>query len=90
LLFDQEPIKNLASKYNKTPGQIALRWAIQRGTIVMPKSERVERLKENMQIFDFRLTPDEMVQVSQLNKNQRNLDVSLRTKHCGGWSPIFD
>lgn len=37
-----------AKKYNKTPGQVALRWAVQRGTCVMPKTEKVERLQENM------------------------------------------
>ena len=42
-----------AKKYNKTAGQVALRWAIQRGTVVMPKTEKVERLGENVNIFDF-------------------------------------
>jgi len=42
-----------AKKYNKTAAQIALRWAIQRGTIVMPKTDKVDRLDENFALFDF-------------------------------------
>ncbi len=42
-----------AKKYNKTAGQVALRWALQRGTVIMPKTEKVERLDENLNIFDF-------------------------------------
>lgn len=55
-ILEREEITSLAKKYGKTAGQIALRWAIQRGTCVMPKTEKVERLAENLAIFDFSLT----------------------------------
>lgn len=58
--MDKPELLEPAKKYGKTAGQVALRWAIQRGTIVMPKTEKVERLKENINVFDFKLTSAEM------------------------------
>ena len=49
-----------AKKYRKTPAQITLRWAIQRGTVVIPKTTKPERLVENISLFDFSLTAEEM------------------------------
>ncbi|CAL8075161.1 unnamed protein product [Calicophoron daubneyi] len=71
-LFTEPWVTAIAEKYNKTPAQVLLRWLVQRKIIVIPKSVRLARMKENAQIFDFNLTPDEMciMQTSGLNKRQ--------------------
>lgn len=80
-----------AKKYNKTAGQIALRWAIQRGTVVMPKTEKVERLAENMDIFNFTLSDVEMKSISSLNKNERYLDPAVFCeKYFNTFIPLYD
>lgn len=62
---------DLGKKYNKTPAQILLRWAIERNTVVIPKSVRKERIKENSEIFDFKLESEEIEGMNKLNKNSR-------------------
>ena len=65
--FEDEMLKRIATKYNKSVGQVILRWDIQRGAIVIPKSTHVERIKENIDIFDFELNEEEMKQISSLD-----------------------
>ena len=65
--FEDEMLKEIAEKHNKTVGQVILRWNIQRGVIVIPKSTHVERIKENIDIFDFELNEEEMKQISSLD-----------------------
>ena len=65
--FEDEMLKRIAAKYNKSVGQVILRWNIQRGVIVIPKSTHVERIKENIDIFDFELNEEEMKQISSLD-----------------------
>lgn len=65
--FEDEMLKRIAAKYNKSVGQVILRWDIQRGAIVIPKSTHVERIKENIDIFDFELNEEEMKQISSLD-----------------------
>lgn len=64
-------ILKLASKYNKSAAQIVLRWNLERGVIVIPKSVHRERLAENIDILDFELTNNEIEAISNLNKNLR-------------------
>jgi D-xylose reductase len=90
LIFEQEPIKQAAAKYNKSPAQISLRWALQRGTIIMPKSERVERLQENMELFDFSLTDAEMKAITKLDRNCRFLDPAVFTDAANCFQPIYE
>lgn len=59
----------IATKYHKTVAQVALRWLIQRGIIVIPKSAHRERMEENINIFDFRLTKEEMDKIATLNQH---------------------
>lgn len=59
-MFDLPAVKAAADAHGKTPAQVALRFLIQNGIAVIPKSIRVERIRENMDIFDFELTADEM------------------------------
>ena len=70
-LFKEPIIKKLAKKYKKTPAQILLNWAISRGTITIPKSVHLERVSENINIFDFETTKEEIEQISSLNRNLR-------------------
>lgn len=60
-----------AKRLGKTPAQVVLRWAVQRGTAIVPKSVHPQRLAENLAIFDFELSSDEMQAISNLNRNRR-------------------
>jgi D-xylose reductase len=70
-LLEHPSIDGIAQSHNRTPAQVLLRWGVQRGTSVVPKTSHVERLKENLSIFDFALTDDEMLAISGLNRNRR-------------------
>lgn len=63
-------IKKIAEKYNKTPTQIALRHHIERGIVVIPKSIHKERMKENLNIFDFKLSLDDMEEIRKIDENK--------------------
>ena len=66
--FNNEVLKEIAEKHNKSIGQVMLRWNVQRGVVVIPKSTHIERIKENMGIWDFTLSEEEMHQISSLDK----------------------
>lgn len=70
-VLNQKIITQCAQQYNKTPAQIVLRWGVQRGCSVITKTTKVERLKENLDVFDFELTDKEMAAISGLNINRR-------------------
>ena len=70
-VLTQQPVREAAERHGRTPAQIVLRWGVQRGTAVIPKTSRVERLRENLAIFDFELSSDEMDAISSLNRNRR-------------------
>lgn len=73
-LFSNELILGLAEKYKKTIAQIILRWHVQRGIIPIPKSSNEGRIKENLSIFDFELSNDDMSIIDSLNEGD---DVSV-------------
>lgn len=73
-LMNDPVITSLAEKYNKNAGQIILRFENQEGVIVFPKSVKEERIKSNMEIFDFRLTDAEMDSIRALDKGKGNHD----------------
>ena len=60
----------IAGKYNKTPSQIALRHAVQRGIVVIPKSVDKTRMRENIDVFDFALTAEDMARIKALDENK--------------------
>ena len=62
--FEDEGFKAIAAAHGKTVGQVVLRWNIQRGVVVIPKSTHVERIAENFDVWDFELTDQEMAQIS--------------------------
>ena len=61
----------IAAAHQRSPAQVLLRWGVQRGTAVVPKTSNADRLQENLSIFDFRLDDDEMSKISGLNCNRR-------------------
>lgn len=69
-IFTNETLKSIGEKYGKSTGQVILRWLLQRGIVVIPKSVHVERMKENIDVFDFSLSADEMSVISGLDKNE--------------------
>jgi 2,5-diketo-D-gluconate reductase A len=69
-IFQNELLRSIAGKYNKTVAQVILRWLIQRGVIAIPKSVRKERIVENFAIFDFELSPEDMTAISSLDMRQ--------------------
>ena len=70
-VFSNETIQQLAKKYSKSPAQIVLRWQFQDGYIAIPGSKNKAHIAENFNIFDFRLTADEMELMRGLNRNRR-------------------
>jgi diketogulonate reductase-like aldo/keto reductase len=62
-------IVGMAKKYDKTPAQILIRWSLQHDIIVIPKSIHEARIKENSQVFDFQLEPEDMKLLDSLNEN---------------------
>ena len=74
-LFSNKLMIDLSEKYKKTIAQIILRWHVQRGIIPIPKSSNEERIKENLSIFDFELSNDDMKTIDLLNEGY-NVSVS--------------
>ncbi|MFD0896755.1 aldo/keto reductase [Loigolactobacillus binensis] len=64
-------LQKIATKYGKSTAQVVLRWHIDRGVIIIPKSVHEQRVAENMAIFDFSLTPAEMAAIAELDQNKR-------------------
>ncbi len=68
-IFELPELKAIGEKYGKTTAQVILRWHLQRGIIVIPKSTHIERMEENFNVFDFELTVDDMKAIAKLDKN---------------------
>lgn len=66
-IFQNKLLKSIAQKHNKTVAQTILRWLIQRDVVVIPKSVHKERIVENINVFDFELTPEDMLQIATLD-----------------------
>ncbi len=64
-------ILKIAATHGKSPAQVVLRWHVQRESIIFPKSVTPARVRENFEIFDFELSPEEMTEISALNRDQR-------------------
>lgn len=69
-LFENPVLAEIAEKHKKTTAQVMLRWHIQRGVVVIPKSAHKERMKENLNIFDFALDQTDMKRISELDQKQ--------------------
>ncbi|MGV0034023.1 MAG: aldo/keto reductase [Candidatus Azotimanducaceae bacterium WSBS_2022_MAG_OTU7] len=87
----QPPVVAAAERLSRTPAQIVLRWGIQRGTAIIPKTVRRERLQENIALFDFELNAEEMSALSALNENRRFNDPAVFCEQAfGRFYPIYD
>ncbi|XP_010315337.1 NADP-dependent D-sorbitol-6-phosphate dehydrogenase [Solanum lycopersicum] len=69
--LEDPALKGLAEKYKKTVAQVILRWGIQRNTVVIPKSSKLERLQENFNVLDFEITKEDMDLIKSLDRNYR-------------------
>ena len=69
-VFEDPTITRIAEKVGKTPAQVVLRWHIERGDIVFPKSVTPSRMRENFELFDFELEPGDMDEISKLDKGE--------------------
>ena len=69
--FNNETIVKIAKKYNKTSAQIILRWQLQAGYIAIPGSKNPNHIKENISIFDFELSDEDMKKIYSINENRR-------------------
>lgn len=70
-VLEDDIIVQLSQKHGKTPAQIVIRWHLQENAIVIPKSVTPSRIKENINVFDFELTDEDMKQIAQINRNER-------------------
>lgn len=68
-MFEEPVLMEIAAKHQKTPAQILLRWNVQQGVIVIPKSVHRERMEENRKIWDFELDAEDMQRITELDKN---------------------
>jgi D-xylose reductase len=88
----EEPVVRTAAKrHGKSPAQVLLRWGVQRGTAVIPKTTRSERLRENLDIFGFELSGEEMSAISALNRNRRFNDPGVFCENAfNTFFPIYE
>ncbi len=88
-LINEPLFTKLGQKYGKTNVQIILRWHIQEGTIVFPRSTNPVHIKENFEIFDFELTEDEMNEIRKLDSGKRffNMTLEQQEQMLGSWKP---
>jgi len=68
-IIKSELLAGIGAKYGKTASQVALRWLTQRGIVAIPKSTHKERMQQNLDIFDFALTDDDMAQIATMNQH---------------------
>ena len=71
-LLSNPVLAGIGAKYGKSAAQVVIRWHIQRGIVVLPKSTHAERIKQNFEVFDFNLSVDDMTAISAINTGKRN------------------
>lgn len=64
-----DTLVRMAASYNKTPAQLLIRWNLQLGTVPIPKANQLEHLEENINVFDFEISPDDMITLDSLNES---------------------
>jgi D-xylose reductase len=90
-VLEAPAVRAAAQHHGKTPAQVVLRWAVQRGTGIVPKTVHPDRLVENLGLFDFELTPHEMESISALNRNRRFNDPGVFCESAfHTFCPIYD
>ena len=87
-LIEEEIFTKLAKKYNKTNVQVILRWHIQKGNIIFPKSTNPKHIRENFAIFDFQLNDNEMKEIDKLGKKKKYFTMNLEgQQNFKNWKP---
>jgi D-xylose reductase len=90
-VLEQPVVKDAARRHGKTPAQVVLRWGVQRGTAVVPKTEKPERLAENLSVFDFELSPEEVAAIGGLNRDRRFNDPGVFAEAAfNTFCPIYE
>jgi D-xylose reductase len=90
-VLNEPVVRAVAERCGRTPAQVVLRWGVQRGTAVAPKTTRAERLAENLALFDFVLTPEEMKAISALDRGRRFNDPGTFCESAfDSFCPIYD
>lgn len=90
-VIQQPAVIAIADRLDKTPAQVVLRWGVQRGNAIVPKTSKIARLRENASLFDFELTGDDMAQINALNRNQRFNDPGVFTELAfNTFFPIYE
>ncbi|MBQ3378944.1 MAG: aldo/keto reductase [Clostridia bacterium] len=72
-IFENETLVDIAKKHNKTVAQVVLRWNVDRGVVVIPKSVHKERIEENFSVWDFKLDADDMAAIAKLDRGRSEL-----------------
>ncbi len=86
-MFTEPVFTEIAAKYGKTPAQVILRWNVQQGVIVIPKTVHKERMKENLEIWDFELDEDDMKRIETLDLGQPSM---LDTRKLSEIRRVYD
>lgn len=94
-LMDDPVVVRVAAEVGRSAGQVLLRWAVQEGTMVLPRSTKEERILENARLWDFELTPQQQARLSGLHQNRRSYDNPTevpagsfeRKRHWARWRP---
>ncbi|MEM7278989.1 MAG: aldo/keto reductase [Pseudomonadota bacterium] len=90
-VLNSPPVVAAAARLGRSPAQVVLRWGVQRGTAIIPKTTRPERLRDNLALFDFELTAAEMSAISGLNQNRRFNDPGVFCESAfGTFCPIYE
>ena len=90
-LINEQVFSKLAWKYGKTNAQIILRWHTQMGFVVIPGSKNVDHIRDNLNIFDFSLTDDEMAEIAKLNKGIRYYHrTDAQLVQFAAWQPTYE
>jgi len=90
-LLELPVVRKIAAAHGKSPAQVLLRWGVQRGIAVIPKTSRLERLRENLALFDFELSADEMEQIRGLDQHHRFNDPGVFCESAfHTFFPIFE
>lgn len=90
-VLEHSIVRRIAHRRGRTPAQIVLRWGVQRGTAVLPKTSKVERLGENLNVFDFELSSEEMAAIASLDRKRRFNDPGVFCEQAFGvFYPIYE
>jgi len=79
--MEDEIVQEIAERHQKSPAQILIRYSMERGMIVIPKSVTPSRIESNMNVFDFKLTAEEMARLNGLNRDFRVVSVGANKNH---------